>query len=166
MRILLITILSCFLFSTNAQVFVQLEIFNDPKALKYAVGDQITYQVNYNPGVWNKGKIEKILVDENTLLLNNEILQIEHVTDFMLFRNSVQYLGGTVQTFGVVWLVQGALAATFGENTSWTRVLSIGGGSFVGGWLFRKLFYKIPVKINDKNRLRIIDTRFTLPEKS
>lgn len=152
--------------SLGAQVYVQLEIFNDPKAIKYSPGDQITYQVSYNPGVWNKGRIDQILVDENTLVLNNEILELKYITHFMLFRNSVKYLTGTVQSFGIIWLVQGSIAAVFGENTSWLNVISVGGGSFLGGWIFRKLFYKIPVKLNDKNRLRIIDTRFVLPDKS
>jgi hypothetical protein len=152
--------------SISAQVYVQLEIFNDPKAIKYSVGDEITYQVSYNPGVWNKGRIDQILIDENTLVLNSEILELKYVTDFMLFRNSVKYVSGTVQSFGLIWLIQGSIAAVFGENTSWGSVLSIGGGSFIGGWIFRKLFYKIPVRINDKNRLRIIDTRFVVPGKT
>jgi hypothetical protein len=166
MRILIVLI--CFLSAVGmtAQVYVQLEIFNDPKAIKYSVGDQITYQASYDPGVWNKGRIDQILVDENTLILNNEILELKYVTDFMLFRNSVKYLTGTVQSFGLIWLVQGSLAAVFGKNTTWSSVLSIGGGSFVGAWIFRKLFYKVPVKINDKNRLRIIDTRFFIPGKT
>lgn len=161
--ILSLVLTSCVI---SAQVYVQLEIFNDPKAIKYSVGDEITYQVSYNPGVWNKGRIDQILIEENTLILSSEILELRYVTHFMLFRNSVKYVTGTVQSFGIIWLIQGSIAAVFGENTSWTNVLSIGGGSFIGGWVFRKLFYKIPIKINDKNRLRIIDTRFIVPGKT
>lgn len=162
--ILMLLIFSCIVCS--AQVYVQLEIFNDPKALKYSVGDKITYKTIYDPGKWNKGRIDQILIEENTIVLNNAILRLEDATGFMLYRNSVKYVSGTLQTFGVIWLVQGALAATFGENTPWSRVLGISGGAYAGGWLFRKLFYKIPIKLNDKNRLRIIDTRFIVPNKS
>lgn len=165
-KLIMIALLSLFSLGGFAQVYLQLEIFNDPKALKYSVGDKITYKTNYDPGTWNTGKIQEIIVDENIITLDNAILRLEDATDFMLFRNSVKYVSGTVQTFGLIWLVQGAIAATFGRNTTWSSVLSIGGGSIIGGWIFRKLFYKIPVKLNDKNRLRIIDTRFTLPDKS
>jgi len=166
MKIIITLLILCFSLGISAQVFVQLEIYNDPKALKYSIGDEITYQVSYNPGVWNKGRIDQILIEENTLVLNNEILELKNATDFMLFRNSVKYTGGAVQSFGLIWLVQGSLAATFGENTSWKNVLTIGGGSYIAGWLFRRLFYRVPIKLNDKNRLRIIDTRFTVPDRT
>ncbi len=166
MRAALVFVICFFSLGGIAQVYVQLEIFNDPKAIKYQVNDKITYRAKYDPGVWNKGRIKEILVDENTLVLNNEILKLEDVTDFMLYRNSVNYTARLLQAFGVSWLVQGSIAAAFGRNTTWSSVLTISSTSYVSGWLFRKLFYKIPVRLNDKNRLRIIDTRFTIPEKS
>ncbi|WP_235297741.1 hypothetical protein [Portibacter marinus] len=166
MKYLVLLLLMVFCFAGSAQVYLQLEIFNDPKALKYSVGDHITYQTYYDPGQWNRGEIQEIMVKENTIVLDNAILRLEDATGFMLYRNSVKYLGGTMQTFGIIWLAQGAIAATFGRNTSWKTVLGIGGGSWVGGWLFRKLFYKIPINLNEKNRLRIIDTRFSIPDKS
>lgn len=166
MKIITLLLLLGLSLSLQAQVYVQLEIYNDPKALKYTIGDEITYQVDYNPGIWSKGTIEQILVDENTLVLNNEILQLKHATDFMLFRKSVKYIGGTLQSFGIIWLVQGSIVAGLGLNTTWKTVLTIGGGSYLTGWLLRKLFYRVPIKLNDKNRLRIIDTRFVVPSKT
>ncbi len=150
--------------SLNAQVFVQLELFNDPSAKKYSVGDKITYKTHYNNDVWAKGKIESILINENTLVLNNEILPLDQVSHFMLYRPTIQYFGGTVQSFGLIWLVQGSIAAIFDKNTSFKSVLAIGGSTFIGGYLFRKAFYKVPITLGPKNRLRIIDLRFSVPD--
>ena len=88
MRIFYIITLSIFCFCCNAQVFVQLELFNDPIAKKFGIGDKITYRVNYNQEIWSKGIIEEILISENTLILNNAIIPIKQISDFMLYRNS------------------------------------------------------------------------------
>lgn len=149
----------------SSQVFLQLELFNDPKAQKFGIGDRITYKVNYLEDVWQKGIIKEILIDENTLVLDNSLVSLNQITDFMLFRNTAKYIGGTIQTFGTVYSIFGIIAIAR-DDAKISQVLSIGGTSFVVGWLLRKFFYKVPIALGEKNRLRIVDLRFYVPEKN
>lgn len=150
----------CFL---SAQVFLSLELYNDPETKKFFVGDRITYKTIY-VDQWSKGVIKQILIEENTLVLHNEILPLNDVTHFMLYRNSVNVFSSLLQSFGGLWLGYGTIAAIFGRgNVSWFDVLSVGGGTLIGGTIFKKLFYRIPITLGKQNRLRIIDTRFSVP---
>ena len=165
MRILLL--IFCFGISliSSAQVYLQLELFNDPKARKFAVGQKITYKVDYLQDVWQKGTIKEILVDEKTLILDNSLVSLDQITDFMLFRTSVNYFGRTLQTFGTLYTVFGVIAIAR-DDAKVSQVLSIGGGSFLVGWLMRKLFYRVPISLGEKNRLRIVDLRFYVPDEN
>ncbi len=163
MKTLLTFAIVSFLFTMEAQVFVQLELFNDPSAKKYTVGDKITYKVDYQDDVWRKGVIEEILIKDNALVLNNDLITLEQVTDFMLYRNTANYIGRSLQTFGTLYSGWGVVGLIVGD-VKLRQILSIGGTSFASGWLIRKLFYKVPVKIGEKNRLRIVDLRFYVPD--
>lgn len=160
LTLLFVVVSFCFL---SGQVFLTLELFNDPETKKFYVGDKITYKTIY-VDQWSKGVIKQILIEENTLILHNEILPINDVTHFMLYRNTVNLFSGLLQSFGALWLGYGTIAAAFGRaNVSWFNVFSVGGGTLVGGTIFKKLFYRIPIKLGNQNRLRIIDTRFRVP---
>ena len=159
------TILVLFSFlvqSANAQVYVQLELFNDPVARKYAIGDQVTYRMNYQEKGWNKGVIEEILIDANALVLSNDIISLKDVSHFMVYRQSVNIFAYLVQGFGLGWLINGAIASLIDKDIKILNVLAISGSSMAGGWIFRKLFYRVPIPLNEKNRLRIVDTRFSI----
>ena len=163
MKLLLLTALFLNCFLLQGQVFVQLELFNDPSAKKYTIGDKITYRMNYSEKDWYKGTIKEILIAENTLILSNDIVAINDISDFMLYRQSINVFSGLLQAFGSVYVIQGALGSLAGRgNVNLLNVVSVGAGSYLFGWIFRKLFYKIPVHLGTKNRLRIVDLRFSI----
>lgn len=164
MKLLSILLFCCFALNLQAQVFLQLELFNDPKALKYGVGDKIVFKVDYLEDVWQKGTIEQILPKDNVVLLNNNLVNLDQVTDFMLYRHSVNYIGRLLQTFGIVYAGYGIVGLAATDNVTVRQVVTVGGGSIAAGWLLRKLFYKIPIALGEKNRLRIVDLRFFIPE--
>lgn len=149
----------------QAQVFVQLELFNDPKARKYTIGDKITYKSTYSADEWQTGKIEQILIKDKALQLNNDLISLDQMTDFMLYRPTAKYFGVTFQTFGGIWTLYGAFSYSNDPNvTSLGEWLGVGLGSYALGWVLRRFVYKVPVKLNDKNRMRIVDLRMVVPE--
>lgn len=163
MRLLITVVLLSFVSLGYAQVFVQLELYNDPSTKKYAVGDKITFRMNYDQKTWSKGVIKEILIEENTLILNNNIIELKDVSDFMLFRPTINAFSGLLQAFGAVYIIQGGIGSLSGRgNVNLRNVLLTGGGTYIGGWIIRKLFYKIPISLGEKNRLRIVDLRFSV----
>jgi len=147
----------------SAQVYLQLELVNDPQARKYTIGDKITYKTKYLGDIWVTGTIKDILVDDDALVLNNELLSLEHVTHFRIYRRSILAFSGILQSFGVLWTGYGTVLAVLGRpNVSWGEVLGVGLGSYFTGYLFKRLFYRVPIKLGESNRLRIVDTRFSI----
>ncbi len=151
------------LFNLSAQVYLQLELVNDPQARKYTIGDEITYKTSYMGDIWVTGQIKDILIEDNALVLSNELLSLEHVTYFRTYRKSLLYLTGMLKSFGILWTGYGTvLSALQRPGITWGQTLSVGIGTFATGYILQKLFYKVPIKLNDNNRLRIVDTRFSV----
>jgi hypothetical protein len=163
MRFILTLSLLLYFFNAFSQVYLQLELVNDPQTKKYTVGDEITYKTSYTGDIWVTGQIKDILIDDNALVLSNELLSLEHVTYFRTYRKSLLYLTGMLKSFGILWTGYGTvLSALQRPGITWGQTLSVGLGSFATGYILQKLFYKVPIKLGENNRLRIVDTRFSI----
>lgn len=163
MRLVLILSFLFYLFTASAQVYLQLELVNDPQARKYTVGDEITYKTAYMGDIWVTGKIKDILIKDNALVLSNELLSLDQVTHFRVYRKPLLYLTGMLKSFGILWTGYGSVLSALGRpNVTWGQTLSVGLGSFATGYILQKLFYKVPIKLGENNRLRIVDTRFSV----
>ena len=140
----------------SAQRFLQIEMINDPVTIKIQEGEVISYKI-YESDDWLTSKIEKFLISEKAIVLETGYVRLEDISHVMRYRPFANYLGKGLMTFGAGWLVYGGIAAIGADFDFGGDTLIIGGGSFFFGWLIRKLFYKKPIVIGNRYRLRLLD---------
>lgn len=152
---LLITFSLIMLTQAFSQKYLQIETYNDPKTIKIVQGEKIAYKLKTSDD-WFDGKIEKLLVEENTIVFENAFVRLEDITHIMRYRPFANYIGSGLMTFGTAWLVFGSIG-TLAKGDDFGPAIIIGGGAIAIGWLMRKLFYKRPIEMGKRYRLRLID---------
>lgn len=149
----------------SAQIYVQIEIFNQPKTIKYQPGQSITFQESSNPDEWQSEVIKDILVDESVLLFEHGFLSIDNITKVKRTNTAAKYGGKTLMTFGIAYLLFGVIieVATPNEGLNATNI-SVGTGALATGYILNKTFGKKIYWMGKTARLRVIDLRFSVPE--
>lgn len=149
----------------TAQVYVQIEIFNQPKTIKYSPGQSITFQEKSNPDEWQSEIIRDILVDESVLLFEHGFLSIDNITKVKRTNVAAKYGGKTLMTFGAAYLIFGVIieVATPNEGLNTTNI-SVGTGALATGYILNKTFGKKIYWMGKTARLRVIDLRFSVPD--
>lgn len=151
--------------NANSQLYFQFEQANSLDVRKYAIGETIDFKTEKFEG-WQKGTISNILPEDGVLVFPDRLTHVDDITYFKFKRPVANTLGTTVQYFGASWLVMGGAIEglrsigaletqyEFGWDTA-----AIGVGSLALGYLTRKAWGTAVKKINDRNRVRIIDLR-------
>jgi hypothetical protein len=144
----------------SAQVFLQLEKYENPVAEKYFIGDYIIYKhADYDDG-WRKERIERINLEAQSIMTSGSFVEISEIGQVRTYNGGVKAAAMSLKVFGAAWLVYGGIAYVgdnfdFGPDTA-----AIGLGSLAAGWLLQKLFYKNTYKIGNRHRVRLMDTRW------
>ena len=146
----------------NAQVFLQLEMKNDPETLKFRRGDVLTFRTKSQPKEWVSKEIIDIKVSENVIVFEEGFRHIDEIIALRLHRKTLDDLTRMVQKFAIGWLVIGGLALLVVPNSTIPLgALLISSASFYsGGWVLNKLFKYRVVKMGSRYRLRLLDLRF------
>ena len=152
---------------TKAQVYFQIERANSLDVKRYSINDMLTYRTNQFGENWITDPIGDILPEANSLLFYDRITHLDEITHIRYNRTFVQGLGTNTMRFGIAWLSFGVVIEglrrmdaietqyEFGADTA-----IIGGTAILTGYLSKKIWGTVVRKINNKNRLRIIDVRF------
>lgn len=147
-------------------VYLQLERANTTKVKRFYSGDKIFFKTMDLPDQWQQGRIFQVLPRENALVFDDRITYLEDITDFKYYRTWPRSISFVMTRFGAGWLlfggvIEGGRAAgvldtqyKFGWDTAF-----IGVGSVLTGILINRLWSVSKKKMNDRNRLRIIDIR-------
>lgn len=151
--------------SLSAQLYFQFEEAFTTDVRKYQVGDIIEFRTKQFQG-WQQGSISQILPEDNALLFEDRITHLEDFTHFKYTRPAAVAVGTTLELFGASWLlIGGAIEGLRGVGAietqyefGWDTAI-IGVTSMATGFLTRKLWGKAVKKMNDRNRVRIIDLR-------
>ena len=151
----------------SAQVYLQLEKAHSLKTWRFQNGDRITFQTQFYPGKWQSGKILQVLPEDNAVFFEDRIVHVKDFTKIQFKRPFVDGLGTNVMRFGVGWFAFAGIIEA-GRSTGvletdyrfGTDTAIIGGTAILSGYLTKILWGKVVRQINDKNRIRIIDTRF------
>lgn len=152
-------------------IYLQLEDDYSKKILKYTVGQEIEYTTIEYPDAWRKEKIERIIPEENTIVLSEGFLKPADISKVRTKRKLTTAIGNTMITGAQAYYLYG-IYGTIGSRLdddpeSYTmRIPEMIGGAIVGavGWLIKKLFKYKTFHFNQHTRLRIMDIRFTTPE--
>ena len=153
--------------SLSAQVYFQFEQANKIRAKKYSAGDQVTFRTNEFGENWLTKNIIEILPEDNALVFYDQITYLDEMTHFRYRRPWADIAGTNLMRFGVSWIAFGGVIEglrqldaidtgyEFGVDTA-----VIGLSSIATGFLTKKLWARATKKLNERNRVRIIDTRF------
>ena len=147
--------------TVKAQKFIQLELPGDPIALKYFEGMSIAFKHVDYPDDWFNKVIKSIDVQNQLLVFDDGYINMSEITHIRRFRPWVKALGITLNSFGVVWLSYGGLAAAFSDFDFGVDTAVIGGSALLVGWILRKWLYKKDYKIGNHAHLRMLD--ITMP---
>lgn len=149
-------------FKLEAQVFMQLEMKNDPETLKFRRGDMLTFRTKSQPKDWISREIIDIKVSENVVVFEDGFRHLDEIIAVRLHRKTFDDLTRMIQKFAIGWFVIGGLSLLVVPNSTVPLgALVISSVSFYSGaWVLNKLFKYRVVKMGSRYRLRLLDLRF------
>jgi hypothetical protein len=151
----------------TGQLYLQYEESGSLERRKYAIGDKIVFKHKSFGNQWINDEIVNIMYRDNSLLLLDQIIQVDEITHFSYNRPWARTTGFTLQTFGVAWLGFGGaiegLRRVGAIDTQYEFGLDtaiIGVTSLVSGYIINKAWSKARKKMNKNQRLRLLDLTF------
>lgn len=160
MRLALLTLLLFGATLVQAQIFLQLEKFENPRAEKYFIGDYFIYKHADFDDEWRKEKIESIDLESKTVFTSASAIQVDEFGQVRTLNPAVKAAGTSLKVFGAAWLVYGGIAYAADGFDFGTDTAAIGLGSILGGYVLEWLFYKNTYKLGTRHRVRLMDTRW------
>jgi fermentation-respiration switch protein FrsA (DUF1100 family) len=154
LTLLLFVIGNCF-----SQQFLQLETINDPKSMKFSLGESLLVKTRTNDE-WHKITLKEFLYTDSIILVEEGFLKVYDITQIRDTRPAVNAIARAAQTFGTAFIVYGFLGslADNGQKFQASDAI-IGGGAIAFGWAFKKAFYIRDYKMGSRYRLRLLDLR-------
>lgn len=155
-------IVSVFVFlvflSTNlvAQKFVQLEVFNSAKTIKYSPGQKIVFKTKEFPNEWQKMKIEKIMYEDNLIVFTQALVHIDDITHIKRRNVLARALSGMLYVFAGSSLIFGGIGDIATGQLSPGLFLFTIGPAALGFFLDKVVSTKV-YHINKTSRLRLLD---------
>lgn len=155
----------------DAQIFLQLERFNSHKTIKFIEGDVLEFRIHDYPKTWRHGTLDRIMLDEETIILDGEFFQLEDIKDLRITKHGAQLLGLRMYQFAAVWSTFAIVAdvanapVAFGEEESFKigiDTVAIAGGSALLGFVFQKILGRKKYKLGKNSRLRFVDLRLSV----
>ncbi|NNE27611.1 MAG: hypothetical protein HKN09_12275 [Saprospiraceae bacterium] len=150
--------------AAHAQVFLQLEKYNDPNTIKIQAGEYLSYTLKEYPDVWRKAQIQRIDYEGNLIVFDEGFRTIDEFEKIRLYRGWAKAVGYGLMQFSAGWYLFGGIATLTQSDYTMSEREIIIGGIFAGvGFLVKQLFYKRTIKLGKRNRLRIVDIRMFDP---
>jgi len=149
------------LIAVDAQKFLQLEIPHQIEALKFTIGDVITFKSKELPDEWQTKEIDNIIVDGGILIFEDGLTPLQDITHFRIKNYTAKAFGQLFLGFGGGWFFFGGIAQLAGKYEFSWGTFSIGAVAVGVGWLLNKIVSKRTFKIGKNGNLRIIDTSFS-----
>lgn len=126
-------------------------------------GDGLTFRMK-GDNFWQSGQITELRPDIQAIVMNERFILINEIEALRLNGSGfLNYAGLALMTFGVSWSAFALVGyATDGDpSTSYGAYdVTISATTIVSGFLLRKLFARKKMKLNERNRLRIVDLNF------
>lgn len=150
----------------NSQIFLQLEFYDNPKSIKYQVGEQLTFKTEES-SQWITKRIEKLDYDNQIIIFTSSYQDLTEITQVKRHKKWVKQLGLKLMQFSAAWFLYGGIAHfaaddfDFGYDT-----LGIGGGALLTGYVMYKFAGTSTYDVKNKERLRIIDVSWPDPVRS
>lgn len=170
----IITICSMVCSFCYAQKALQYEKGGSLKTLKFYIGDEIKFKIKSANDIWYTRIIYDIDVDKNTILIENTAdenpiqLPITDITHIRIKNRNklgrllgqVLFVGGINTILTTFALSRRDIIPSFKEDPD---PLIYGGAGTIIGFAIWRLFSREGIKLNQRKRLRLIDTTLYLP---
>ena len=156
------------------QKALQYEKGGSLNTMKFFIGDEVTFKIN-DSDIWYTRIIWDINVEQNYLVIENQgaddpvNIYIKDITHIKIKKRKTQIgsiigqaliVGGFNTILGTIALSRRGIVPTITEDP--TPIYTGLGGSAIG-YVIYKLFTRDGKKLNDRRRLRLIDTTIYLP---
>lgn len=147
----------------NSQILLQLEFYDNPKSIKYKIGEQLIFKTEES-AQWKTKRIEKLDYDNQIIIFTSSYQDLNEITQVKRHKRWVKQLGLKLMQFSAAWFLYGGIAHfavddfDFGYDT-----LGIGGGALLTGYIMYKFAGTKTYDVKNKERLRIIDISWPDP---
>ncbi len=155
---------------TQAQVYLQVEIFNSAKTIKFVPGDLIRFKTKAFPKDWQTGVLEQILLEDNAVVLPGVIFSLDDFKELKILRGWAHTSSYMLNRFGIAWFVFAGIAdlANLPAGPTTFKIgpdtVAIGGAAFGLAAIIKYGFGKKRYKLGKNSRLRLVDLRFSVDE--
>ena len=165
-KLILSLLLCCFLNSLlDAQVYLQIERKNTLKKIKLFEGEEIKFKTKEFKDTWRTETIENIIPESNTLVMGGDLFQLEEIHAISLLRKPFLFnLGTQLQRLGLTLAVYGTIVDLANWEEFGLEGYIVSAGISTLGTILKMIFKKKVFNMSKKHRLRIIDTRFFIPD--
>ena len=147
----------------SAQRVLLLEKYGQSKSQRLVEGDGLTFRMK-GDNFWQSGVITELRPDIQAIVMNERFVMIDEIEALRLSGSGfANYAGLTLMTFGAGWSFFGLVGYPLDGNpeTNYgTFDLTITATAVASGFLLRQLFARKKMKLNKRNRLRIVDLTF------
>lgn len=147
----------------RSQKVLLLEKYGQDKAQRLSRGDALTFRME-GDNFWQSGVITELRPDIQAIVMNERFVLIEEIEVLRLSGSGLlNYMGLSFMTFGVGWSAFALVGyATDGNpETAYSGFdATVSATAIASGFLLRKLFARKKLKMNERNRLRIVDLSF------
>ncbi len=149
-------ILSCFI--ADAQKFIQMDAFGKKKAIRFYVGDELTFRV-VGDDYFHTVIIQGLNTEKGLIKLNHGQVRLSDITEIRMTNRDIQrrFLGRKLFNFGVAFIGIGIMDAVLFGSTFGAIGAFVGGTAIVGGIILRWIMKRRTFKINKNRRLRMIN---------
>lgn len=139
------------------QVTVNLEVKHDINPLKFNVGDMMIIKTTDFPNEWQRKKIERILVNEGTIVFEDALYAINDITHVKVKQQSRALVGYIFKGFAAGWILFGGIAAVAKDYPITKEDIAVGATSGILGFLFGNVLAYRVYDVVEEHKLRLVD---------
>lgn len=151
---LFLTLLSL---TANTQIVLQLEKINQVKTYKYLPGSALIIKQKAYPDVWTTKEISDILVQENTIIFEDQIIPLNDIIGVRHENGLIKGISRKLYQFGIAWMAYAGILQLTSRFEIGTDTVAVAAGSFGLGLGLKALFFRKTFTIGKNSRLRILD---------
>ncbi len=157
-KIFLVSFCLFFFQGASAQMFLQMEITNSVKTIKYRIGDKLVYKTNQFPDDWQSAKITALDYETNVVRLDGKLEFITDITHVKIRKNVPFYLSRLLYVFSATSALFGGIGdASRGQLMRQTIIFPV--SSLALAIFLDKVVTTKVYPMGKRANLRILDLR-------